>query len=137
MKFGFSRNLDDPGPPASTALLVFQGIPSSLDSEEGRLHRKCGRAHLILKVSQGRELHGEGLLIVGGGASVEPCPGLGTPLSKNPARRGPAGPLLFRRLWHDDPPCSHSLPWRALLSAAQRAHFALTRPPAAATEPLS
>jgi hypothetical protein len=37
---GLSRTFDNPGPPASTALLVFQGIPGGLDSEEGGLHQK-------------------------------------------------------------------------------------------------
>ena len=42
---GLSRNLDDTGSPASTPVLVFQGISGGLGPEEGGLHQMSGRTN--------------------------------------------------------------------------------------------
>src|SRR4051794_21923113 len=46
--FGFSRILDNPGPPTDTAVRVFQGILRHSEPKKGRLHRECGRVAIWL-----------------------------------------------------------------------------------------
>src|SRR5512135_2185141 len=40
---GFSRTLDDPGPPTGTTVLVFRGILGCSEPKKGCPHRECGR----------------------------------------------------------------------------------------------
>src|SRR5271157_1668247 len=45
-KSGFSRTFDDPRPPTSSIILIFQGMLVRSEPERHALHRECGRTQI-------------------------------------------------------------------------------------------